>query len=273
MKTKSLQILSLILLAVLLSGCNLPARATATPIIDQSLAGTIVAATLEALQTRVPQDTPSMPLPTANVTDAAVQNSPVPSTTPSPLPTMAASATVTPTFSAPLLVFDSNTNCREGPGTNYKVVTVLSIGQKVVPVGVQGDYWIVNNPNGKGTCWVVTDFATPSGSTWTLATMTAPPSPTIQAPLAPSWSKWNYRCDYASNGYTVTMNLAWSNLSTNISGYRVYRNGTVIATLAADVNAYTDVTALDNGSSLTYYIEVYKDSITSTTSTINASCQ
>ena len=103
--------------------------------------------------------------------------------------------------------------------------------------------------------------------------MTTPLAPTPQAPPAPAWSKWNYRCDYASNGYTVTMDMSWSDLATNLTGFRVYRDGAVIATLGANTSSYTDSTPLANGKTLTYYVEAYKDAAHASGSSINASCQ
>ena len=273
MKKKLQQFFTIILASSLLAACSMPVRPTSTPIVDQALAGTIVAMTLQAIHTRVPENTQAT-TPPAQLEATAI-NSAVPSATPSPqiISTATASSTSTPTYSAPFLVFDGNTNCREGPGTGYKVVTVLGSGQKIEPVGVQANYWVVKNPNGPGTCWVVTDFATPSGSTWSLPTVIAPATSTLQAPPVPSWTKWDYRCDYAANGFNVTMILSWSDLATNLTGYRVYRDGQVIATLGADVTTYTDTTPLDNGKTLTYYVEAYKDAAHASSSNINASCQ
>ena len=271
MKKKTHQFLILFLFTALLTACSLPARATSTPIIDQALAGTIVAMTLQAIHTRTPENSPAAPLASPVQIESTVINSPVPSTTPSPQATITATGTITPTFSAPQLSFDSTTNCREGPGTNFKVVTVLNPGQHVEPIGVQANYWVVNSP--KGVCWVITDFATPSGSTWSLPTVTAPASPSLQAPPAPAWSKWTYNCNYASSNVTITTNLSWSDLSSNLTGYRVYRDGQVIATLTADVTSYADTTPWQNGKTLTYYIEAYKDATTASGSSITASCQ
>ena len=265
------QFISMTLLAALLSACNLPARSTATPIIDQALAGTIVAMTLESIQTQSPNNTPTIQDSTSQ--NPGVLNSPVPSSTPSEMVTPTLTTTITPTYSAPMLVFDGNTNCREGPGTNYRVVTVLRAGQQIAPAGIQGNYWVVKNPNGPGTCWVASDFATPSGSIWTITTVTAPPPPTVQPPTAPTWSKWHYDCVYAPGGFTVTMNLVWTDLATNETGYKVYRDGQVVTTLNPGSNSYIDVAFEASGKTLSYYVEVYNDTTHADSSTINAVCQ
>jgi hypothetical protein len=265
------QFLIMIIITSLLAACNMPARPTATPIIDQALAGTIVAMTLESLLTPTANiGLPTQGTPYLQLTD---MNSPVPSSTPSPIVTITQTGTITPTYSAPLLRFDGNTNCREGPGTSYKVVTVLRAGQKIQPTGIQGNYWIVQNPNGKGTCWVATDYATPSGSVWTLTTMTAPVPPTGEPPTAPKWANWNDTCAAASGGLTVTMNLKWIDLATGETGFKIYRDGELIATLGPDSNSYTDVAFMANGKTMSYYIEVFKDTAQSDSATINAICQ
>ena len=257
-------------IATILAACNLPVRPASTPGIDQALAGTIVASTLEALRTKTPSQSMSdlsTPLPTT----------PFPSTIPTFVSTLAITpsptATITPTYSVPMLNFAVNTNCREGPGTEYKVIIVLRSGQQAEAVGVQGNYCIAKNPNGEETCWVASDLASPSGSVWLLPTMTAPPLPTREPPPAPNWSKWNYECAYASGGSTMTMNLLWTDHATNETGYRVYRDGQVIASLGPDINSYIDVAFLESGKSFSYSVEVYSDAGQSSTSTISKACQ
>ncbi|HEY3311857.1 MAG TPA: SH3 domain-containing protein [Anaerolineales bacterium] len=262
---RPVQSLFIFLLAAVLAACNLPARPSSSLEIMQAQAGTIVAMTLQAISTRATTSTSGATW--------AIQNSPVPSVTPSPRVTATAHGTITPTYSVPMLTFDGNTNCRRGPGTDYKVVVVLLSGQKVAAVGVQGNYWIVKNPSAEGTCWVAADFATPTGSVWTLPTVTAPPLPTREPPAAPAWSDWNYTCAFASGGSTMTMNLLWTDRAADETGYKVYRDGQVVATLAANSTTFTEDTFVGTGKSLSYYVEAYSDSGKSDTSTIKVSCQ
>lgn len=263
------QTITLIMLTSLLAACNLPARPTSTPIIDQALAGTIVAMTLESLHTKLPESTPALSNP-------AVKNSPVP-TIITPTPTMAQTstptATITPTYAVPMMQFTVNSNCREGPGKDYKVAIVFQTGQKAEAVGVMGDYWIVKNPKSNDPCWIANDLASPSGSTWTLPTVTAPPAPTSNPPAAPGWSKYNYDCVFASGGSTVTMNLIWSDRAYNEAGYKVYRDGQVVASLAADSTSYIDVSFVASGQTISYYVEAYSNAGQTKSSTITASCQ
>ena len=265
MKTPK-KILTLTILIALMGACSLPARPTSTPGIDQSLAGTIVAMTLESMRTQSPASTQPLLI-------TATPMAPATTSTPTPIVTGTPTGTITPTYSVPMLGFDGNTNCREGPGTDYKVVTVIRSGQKVEAAGVQEKYWIVKNPNGEGTCWVASDFATPSGSIWTVPTMTAPPLPTREPPAAPVWSNWNYTCAFAPGGSTVTMNLVWTDRSTGETGFKVYRDGEVVTTLAPDTSSYTDVAFVKSGKELKYYIEAFSDAGHSDSSTITATCQ
>jgi hypothetical protein len=266
MKLISRNFFQFILIILLLTSCNLPMRPTSSPGVDIAQAGTIVAMTLEALHT---------PTPTSTI---AVQETPIPtrienSATPTPVLTETVTPTITPTYSIPLLTFDGNTNCREGPGTVYKIVTVLRTGQKVEAIGSQENFWVVRNPNGPGDCWVASEFTIASGSTWALPTMTIPPAPTSAPPAPPTWSNWKYNCTFATGGSTLTMELAWNDNTAQEAGYQVYRQGEMIASLGVDANSYTDITFIEAGKSLSYYIEVFNNSGKSQSSTINASCQ
>ncbi len=258
-----------ITLTFLLASCNLPARPTSSPGIDQAQAGTIVAMTLKALTTKAPSATlavekPNVPASTATASTLS---------TPTFVLTATTTSTITPTYAAPLLTFEGNTNCRQGPGTNYKVEIVLLKGQKIESIGVSGNYWVVKIPNTEKTCWVAADFATPFGSTWTLPTVETPLPPTRIPPPAPTWSKWEYNCAFAAGGNTITMSLRWTDHATGETGYKVYRGEEVIATLAPDSDNYTDVTFLESGKSFDYYVEVFSEAGIATTSKINASCQ
>jgi hypothetical protein len=80
-----------------------------------------------------------------------------------------------------------NTNCRAGPGQPYTSLGVLTIGQKAKLVGksVDGEYWIIENPNGRGTCWLWGNYATVEGDPSRLPVMTPPPPPPPTATFTP----------------------------------------------------------------------------------------
>ena len=252
------QILAMIFLLLALTACSRPSSAAApTQPIDQSLVGTMVAMTLEAMYT---------PMPTPVSTLAY---------TPTAAGTATQTPTITPTYSLPTLSFNGNTNCRKGPGTVYDVVTVLRAGVKVEAVGrlEKTNYWLVKKPGGADTCWVADDFAQPSGSIQILPTVTAPPLPTPKPPTAPSWSTWSYSCEFASGGSNITMHLAWTNRSGDATGFTIYRDDKPVATLGPDATTYTDIAFVATGQSMSYKIEVQNNAGTASSSTISASCQ
>ncbi|PWH13162.1 MAG: hypothetical protein DDG60_10760 [Anaerolineae bacterium] len=246
-------------LIALLASCNLPRTApqpALTPTADPGLVSTFAAQTLEAL---------SSPTPPATST----------SVTSTPSPTLTATLTITPTYETPMVRFDTNTNCRNGPGPIFSVAIVIRSGQKAEIVGKSelGDFWLVKNPNGKGTCWVASEVVQASGSVHLLPTVAAPPTPTAAPPKAPGWQGWTYSCTYAPGGSNATVEMRWSDTNLNEDGYNVYRNGQIIAAFGPDVTAYTDVAFVASGGSLAYYVEVYSAAGNARSSTISITCQ
>jgi len=247
--------LLLLVSIIILTACNLPAAARPDPTLDLALVGTIAAMTLQA----IPSQTP-----------------PPPSLTPAlPTVTKTATVTITPTYATPLLQFTGNTNCRKGPGTEYEVVTVVLAGQKAEATGVsqKGSYWLIKNPNKGDACWVAGDFANASGSMAALPTVMAPPTPTPIPPSAPVWSNYAYTCAFASGGNDLTMNLAWTDRSSNEEGYVVYRDGQAIVNLGPDSTSFVDVAFVASGASLSYRVEAFSKAGRASSSTISASCQ
>jgi hypothetical protein len=55
----------------------------------------------------------------------------------------------------------------------------------------------------------------------------------------------------------MTFTLSWTDKAANETGYRIYRDGQVIAELPADSTSYLDSIALLAGESVEYYLEVY----------------
>lgn len=108
-------------------------------------------------------------------------------------------------------------------------------------------------------------------STRTMAT--ASPTPTPIPPDAPIWSAYNYTCALAVGGGTMTMNLGWSDRSDGEEGYKVYRDGQVIATLEPNSTAYVDVAFVATGKTLSYSVEAFSENWQASTSTITYGCQ
>ena len=106
-----------------------------------------------------------------------------------------------------------------------------------------------------------------------LPTVTAPPTPTPKPPNPPAWSTYNFTCDFASGGSNITMNLVWTDRTTDEVGYIIYRDGQAIANLGPNSTSYTDVAFVSVGQSVSYKVEVYNKSGTAGSSTISATCQ
>ena len=71
----------------------------------------------------------------------------------------------------------------------------------------------------------------------------------------------------------MTMNLAWTDHSNSEEGYKVYRNGLVIATLASNSTFYVDVAFVATGKLLSYSVEAFNNDWRGSTSTIIRGCQ
>jgi hypothetical protein len=157
----------------------------------------------------------------------------IPLWTETPPPQVAPTLTDTPTpqSSVPIFTFDQNANCRRGPATAYKVTTAFATGLEVQVDGRNQDStWLrVLIPNTQAFCWVAISTGSLPGEPESLPLASYPPLPATPAQLKIS----QRLC--SPNGYTLE--LTWAG---NESGYRVYRNGTLIATLGPNSNAYQD---------------------------------
>jgi hypothetical protein len=143
------------------SACNLPSQNPGTATAEAELAATATAFALTLL---------------AETAQTAITE--LPSST--PLPSETATTALTSTPSVPTVRVSVDTNCRTGPSIVYDRVGGLLVGEEAVVVGKYsgGNYWIINNPDAAGTCWLWGEYATVSGNTAGLADYTAPPSPT-----------------------------------------------------------------------------------------------
>jgi hypothetical protein len=104
-------------------------------------------------------------------------------------------------------------------------------------------------------------------------TVVASPMSVPISPNTPVWSVYNYTCELADGGGTMTMNLAWTDRSNSEEGYKVYRDEQAIATLAPDSISYVDVAFVANGKALSYSVEAFNQDWRVSTSTITAVCQ
>jgi hypothetical protein len=192
---------------------------------------------------------------------ATPKSSPVPDILQIVTPT-ASPVTATPADLPPSAIFRQTGNCRSGPGAVYAVVTSYNEGTPVVLEGRSADssWWWLLMPGGGGHCFASGSVLDLQGSTDTLPIIAAPPTPTtaptpttsVQPPAAPNKVAISSRvCD--SKTYSVV--VGWNDTATNESGYRVYREGNLIATLGANATGYSD--SPPYGGPYTYGVEAF----------------
>lgn len=168
-----------------------------------------------------------------------------PGNTGGPTPTPAAAAETDPVFT-----FSQNANCRKGPGTPYDIITSADAGQQAAVEGrsqTSGWYYVLL-PNGGPRCWVSASTGEVSESVDGLPVIPAPPLPV--APAAPVLNVSTKVC--TSGEYVVR--LSWKDVEGE-TGYRVYRDGVLIANLAANATAYDDISPDYNPHE--YYVEAF----------------
>jgi hypothetical protein len=237
---QKLTFLSIILITVL--ACNVPGTTPTLSVDDQ--AATIIAATLqEGLH---------------NGADVPITAtfSPVPQVT-ATMGTAGPTATITPTYSVPMLTLREQTNCRNGPGQNYEILFTYIKGVKVEIIGSypQENYWLVKSVESPtGECWLWGEYAEITGSYWVVASVTPPPTATMSLPQAPT-VKWEFNCDYAASQMDVS--FTWTDNATNETGYRLIRNDLPVIELPANTTAYKDLYPFIAGEKVLYQIEVY----------------
>ncbi len=117
-------------------------------------------------------------------------------------------------------------------------------------------------------------------------TQIASATPTIVAPIVtataistrvppnvPILSAYNYTCELAAGGANMTMNLSWADRSSSEEGYKVYRDGKAIETLAPNSTFYVDVAYVATGKTLSYYVEAFNKEWQLSTNTITNACE
>jgi hypothetical protein len=164
----------------------------------------------------------------------------------------------TDTPSVPLFTFDQNANCRRGPGTAYGVATSYNQGTQLQADGRNEDStWLrLLMPNSTATCWVSLAIGTLLVSPDTLPLVSYPPPPTAttsapQLGTPPQFQISERMC--SPNGYKLR--LTWASQSDGKTGYRLYRNGSLLATLGANATTYEDLPPF--GGPYTYALESY----------------
>ena len=159
--------------------------------------------------------------------------------------------TPTPTEAAkPIFVFNKAAYCRKGPNTLYKSIGEGQPGQQAQIEGISdppGWYYVLL-VNGQTRCFVAGTVGDITGPVDGLPVIPAPPLPVV--PNAPVLNVSNQACD--ATQYVVR--LSWKDVEGE-TGYRVYRDGTQIATLGAGAGSFDD-NSPDYGSH-SYQVEAY----------------
>jgi hypothetical protein len=186
MKKRMASFLGAFLLFCLLTlpACNLPGTAREENVDVDALARTIMAQTLST-GGNPPEETEGDAQLSGE--DAAV---PTTMATMSPSAALTATMTLTPTLQKPMVSVSMDTNCRTGPGKLYDYLGALLVGETADVVGqsLDGQYWIINNPDLPGECWLWGFYATVEGSVEGLQKFTPPPTPTPMFQWAGDWT-------------------------------------------------------------------------------------
>jgi hypothetical protein len=188
--------------ALFLSGCGLPGFKTnqsqdqdsmvqtmvAQTLMPINVAETIMAQTMAALQEG--QDTQADPQGGAQSSSPAEETPPPP--TPTATQTATPTITLTPTLSVPMVQVSVDTNCRVGPGKVYDWMGALNVGEQaeVVARSADGQYWVIQNPDQPGYCWLWGYYATVDGPMANLPVWDPPPTPTPTRDWTGTWTVW-----------------------------------------------------------------------------------
>jgi len=169
---------------------------------------------------------------------------------------------VTPTWVPPTARFVQNGNCRSGPGGVYGIVTSYIQGTQVTLEGRSADnaWWWVLMPGGSGHCAASGSVLELSGPTASLPIIAAPPTPTTEptateAPQEPAAPGKLVVANQVCTSQAYNVSLAWIDAASDETGYRVYRDGNLIATLGPNASSYTD--SPPYGGPYQYGVEAY----------------
>jgi len=222
-------ILLLILFLTVISGCA-PSADFSEEYIAIGLTQTQVAKNLMNQPGTANQ--PVVGEPEAQQAPAATNtNTPTSTITLSPTITLTATITLTPTLDKPMISVSENTNCRSGPGKDYDYLGALLVNEQAEVVGqsMDGQYWIIKNPDQAGECWLWGYYASVQGPIEGLAKYTPPPSPTPEFTWDGTWTTYSGQPGGPFFAYTMTITVNDNNFSAveNASGTITNLSGTI----------------------------------------------
>lgn len=160
----------------------------------------------------------------------------------------------------PYARFIKNAFCRKGPGTVYGTVTGYEPGAELDLVGRSDPslpLWWFGEDRALGfQCWFADSTVETFGPADQLPIIPSPPTP---VPLPPPAAPARLRiADWMCNEKRYAVTLNWLDQADNEDGYRVYRDGTLIATLAANTTGFSEEPP--SGSPHTYGVEAFNGS-------------
>ncbi len=272
MKKSFVLFVSLLLLASLVA-CNMPTSQTPSAPEMGTAAALTVQAVLTPLNSPTAGSAAATPAidSTATLPSAPGTQSATPSTTRTATP-ITLTPTITPTYSVPMITINESTNCRTGPGQNYEIIFTFMPGAstQIVAQYPENNYWVVKLPGSNKTCWVWGQYASVTGSFWVVPTTTPPPTTTPNAPDAPSALSFQYFCG-AGGDITVTLN--WRDNSDGEEGFRVLKDGAVVAQLPPNTDTYLETFYGSSTQKYSYQIEVFSGNMSARSGSISFSCQ
>jgi hypothetical protein len=256
-KRTRITLTSLTLIAVILA-CNLPGNNVEEPLlsVDDQAATAIEATLMEGRRNGadVPITATFSPIPVSTATKG-------------PTPT------ITPTYSTPSLTIREQTNCREGPSTDYEVLFTYLPNKKLEIIGryEPNNFWLVKSTDSPtGSCWLWGEYVELAGSYWVVPTLTPPPTVTPAPPAAPSVQKWDFFCNAVTGEMDVT--IKWTDNATNETGYRVIRDNIIILELPSNSTTFSETILLGSGESAVYIIEAINVTGFGRSTPINLTC-
>jgi CSLREA domain-containing protein len=168
-------------------------------------------------------------------------------------------ATSTPEIQ-PFARFIKNAFCREGPLTLYDTVTGYEPGTEVDLVGRSDpslpQWWLGEDRALGFRCWFADSTVEVFGPVEQLPVVQGPPTPVPEPP--PATPARLRIADWMCNEKRYVLTLNWIDQADNEEGYRVYRDGTLIATLARNSNSFTEEPP--SGGPHTYGVEAFNAS-------------
>ena len=174
---------------------------------------------------------------------------------------------------APVLTVREATNCRTGPGTDYDIVVTYPAGTQLEIAGrdASADFWLVKSAESStGLCWMWGEFVDVSGDTAAVpgVAVTVPATAIRVTSEVLIVDQWEYSCESG----TLTFTLNWRDRRDDESGYRIFRDGDVIAELPAGSTAYADTFDVTAGESVEYYLQAFSATWTMNSAIMEADC-